>query len=306
MEFCPVIFIGRERSVAHDLIGGLELTQIEQLAGENTSLAPPFIRVLERHGRARGCQHQPGCVGKPIVTHQPMNAAQRIAQILARFGWHRVEQRERLGRVRRDRGTGLHDREVVASETARGAHRSRKILGADALVHACPMVLASQDLAERVERLGFNVFRQLLRPPSLANLAFGAVAVALGKQDPRERKPALAARRLAAREATHRRGVAPLLPQSPFRAPAQQADARPVRVVGNECRVPAETRFTGRVAQDQPFDELLGHRIADRFFDAGCFASFALAHQIDRLLDRLHQLRRSCGCGGRWSLSDRR
>src|SRR5450759_639480 len=176
-----------------------------------------------------------------------------------------------------------------------------KSLAADALDHACPM-----DLAERVERLGFNVFRQLLRPPSLANLAFGAVAVALGKQDPRERKPAFAARRLAAREATHRRGVAPLLPRSPFRAPAQQADARPARVVGNECRVPAETRFTGRVAQDQPFDELLGHRIADRFFDAGCFASFALAHQIDRLLDRLHQLRRSCGCGGRWSLSDRR
>ena len=45
-------------------------------------------------------------------------------------------------------------------------------------------------------------------------------------------------------------------------------------------------RVTARVAQDQPFDELLGHRIVDRFFDGGCFASFALAHQIDRLLDR--------------------
>jgi hypothetical protein len=36
------------------LIGGLELTQIEQLAGENPALAPPFIRVLKRHrGRDR-------------------------------------------------------------------------------------------------------------------------------------------------------------------------------------------------------------------------------------------------------------
>src|SRR5665647_1875486 len=75
MEFCSVIFIGWERGVAHDLIGGLELTQIEQLAGENTALAPPFICVLERHGLGRGCQHQTGCVGKPIVTQHPMNAA---------------------------------------------------------------------------------------------------------------------------------------------------------------------------------------------------------------------------------------
>ena len=148
------------------------------------------------------------------------------------------------------------------------------------------MVLASQKLAECGERLGFNVLGELFRPPGLANLASGTVAVALGQQHARERKPALGARRLAAREATHGRGVTPLLPQSSFRAPAQQAHARPVRVVGNKCRVPAETRFTARLAQDQPFDQLLGHWIADRFFDARCFAGFALTHQIDRLLDR--------------------
>jgi hypothetical protein len=40
------------------------------------------------------------------------------------------------------------------------------------------------------------------------------------------------------------------------------------------------------VAQDEPFDEFLGCRIADRFFDDGRFASPGLAHQIDRLLYR--------------------
>jgi hypothetical protein len=40
------------------------------------------------------------------------------------------------------------------------------------------------------------------------------------------------------------------------------------------------------VAQDEPFDELLGRRIADRFLYDGRFASFGLAHQIDRLLNR--------------------
>lgn len=40
------------------------------------------------------------------------------------------------------------------------------------------------------------------------------------------------------------------------------------------------------MAQDEPFDELLGRRIADRFLYDGRFASFGLAHQIDRLLNR--------------------
>src|SRR5450631_2167081 len=148
------------------------------------------------------------------------------------------------------------------------------------------MVVAREQIAERVERVGFNAFRQLLRTPGLANLAFGAVTVALGKQNPRERKPAPAGRRLTAREAAHRRGIAALLPQSRLRPPAQRAHARPVRVVGNESRVAAETRVTVWMTQDEPFDELLRSRIANGFFDGRRFAGLALAHQIDRLPDR--------------------
>ncbi len=181
MEFCPVILVGRQRGVAHDLIGGLELTQIEQLAGENPPLAPPFIRVLQRQDLGPGCQHQTGRVGIPVVAHHPMNAAQGVTQILAGLGWNGVEQIERLGRARRDRGTSLHDREVVVSEPTRGTHRSRKILGADALVHACPMVVTREDIAERVERIGFGTFRQLIGTPRHAHLTLGAVTVAVGK-----------------------------------------------------------------------------------------------------------------------------
>ena len=166
------------------------------------------------------------------------------------------------------------------------------------------MVLECQKLAECGERLGFNVLGQLLRPPGLANLALGTVTIALGQQHARKRKAAFGTRRLAAREATHGRGVAPLLPQSPFGAPAQQPNVRPARVVANEYRVPVETRFTAWVAQDQPFDELLGYRIANRFFDGGGFASFTPANQIDRLLDR-RKVRRS-GCHSRSRRINRR
>ena len=98
MQFRPIVLIGRRRRVAHHLIGGLELTQIEQLSGENAPLAPPLIRVLERHGLGRCRQHHPGGVGNPIVPHQPVNAAERKAQILARLARDRVEQGERLVR----------------------------------------------------------------------------------------------------------------------------------------------------------------------------------------------------------------
>jgi len=79
------------------------------------------------------------------------------------------------------------------------------------------MIVAGEKVAECLERLGFSALRQFLRPPRLANQACGAVTVAFGKQDARERKPALGARRLTSREAANRRGVALLLPQARLR-----------------------------------------------------------------------------------------
>ena len=51
------------------------------------------------------------------------------------------------------------------------------------------MVLAGKKVAECLERLGLGAVRQFLRPPGLANQARGAVAIAFGKQDAREREP---------------------------------------------------------------------------------------------------------------------
>jgi hypothetical protein len=105
----------------------------------------------------------------------------------------------------------------------------------------------------------------------------------------RPREPSvrpLGARRLIADEAVNRRGVAPLLPQARFRAPAQLAHARPVRIVGNEGRVTAEIRGTVRVSQDEPFDEFLRGGLSDGFFDRGRVAGLGLAHQIDGLFYR--------------------
>ena len=60
------------------------------------------------------------------------------------------------------------------------------------------MVLAREQIAERLERLGFGALRQLLRPPGFASLACGAVTVAFGKKDAREGEAPYGARRLIA------------------------------------------------------------------------------------------------------------
>ena len=75
MEIRPVIFIGRQRGLAHDLIRSLELAEIEQLAGENTPFAPPFVGVLQRHGLRRRRQHQTRGVVDSIVTQHPVDTA---------------------------------------------------------------------------------------------------------------------------------------------------------------------------------------------------------------------------------------
>ena len=46
----PVIFIGRRCGGTDNIVGGLELALIKQLAGEHAPLAPPLIGVLQRHG----------------------------------------------------------------------------------------------------------------------------------------------------------------------------------------------------------------------------------------------------------------
>ena len=225
-------------------------------------------------------------VGDAIPTHHPANAAQRVAQILPGPGRNVIEPAERLVRIRRNGRTSLHDRDVVAAKVTCGAHRSRQILGANPLVHARPMVLGGQEVAERLERLGLDAFRQFLRSPGLANPRRCTITVALGQKHPRKREAALGSDRSISRKGVNRRGVTPLLPKTRLRPPAHQACAGPTRVVGNEGGISPEIGVGVGVAQDKPFDKSAGRRIVDVFFDRGRFTGLGLARQIDRVLYR--------------------
>ena len=125
------------------------------------------------------------------------------------------------------------------------------------------MVLARQQVAEQLERVGLGALRQFIRPPGLANQARGTVTIAFGEQHPREREAAVGAHRPIADETANGGGVAALLPQARLGPLPHQPHARPARVIGDERRVSAEVRVGLRMAQDEPFDEFPRRRVAD-------------------------------------------
>ena len=122
----------------------------------------------------------------------------------------------------------------------RGPHRGREILGADALVHAGLIVVAAEQIAERIEHIGFRAFRQVFRPIGLNDQRLGAVAISLAEQRAGQRQPPLCRQRMIGGEAMHRRRADLVVPQPRFGAPAHQRHAGPIGIADDERRVAGE------------------------------------------------------------------
>ncbi len=314
MEIGAVIRIGRRRGLVHDAICGPDLAEIDELAGEDATLAPPFVSVLTLQILGRSGENQfDGCRNvsfgrhnaaadiraRRVVAQQPVHTAQRVTQITARVAADRVQQRAALGGFRLRGAAGLDDRNVVVANAFGGARRGAKILGADAPVHARHMVGTGQHARKCREHGRFHFGRQWRRPPRRANLALGGGAVALPHLDTGERKPAGGAGRVIADESAHRDGVGPRLPQLLLGAPAYERNARPVGIGTDEGGVPFQSGLGIRTAQQRPFDDFLRQRIA-----GGCRPRSRLTHLIlTRELNRLFRRseigrQRCCRIGG--------
>src|SRR5438046_7387063 len=108
------------------------------------------------------------------------------------------------------------------------------------------MVGARHEIGKGGKHLSLKLGGELLGSPNLADLALGTAAVTLAEQYASKSQPASSssAGRLPVQEATHRHGVTPLLPQRSFCALAQEAEARPGRIVADERYIAAEIRAT--------------------------------------------------------------
>src|SRR6266700_2544618 len=163
--------------------------------------------------------------------------AERISQVLAYLAWNLLEQRASIARFRHSRLTRVDDRDIWTAQPHRCTQCRHEIFGSNAAIHSNGMICAGYKLRKGGKHLSLNLGRQLLGSPSLADLALRAAAVTLVEQHASKRQAASHAGRLAGQEATHRHGVAPLLPQRSFRAPAQKRECRPSRIVADERNI---------------------------------------------------------------------
>ena len=190
VEFGTVIGICRRRRIAHHLIRGIRVADVDEPTGQPPPLPPPFIGVLTSQilGRSREHQHSRG--REFLVQHQPVKAAQREAHIAACFAGNRVEQRSSLGGACLSGGAGFDNRHFIVPETLCSAHRRTEVFCAYAPVHACRVVGPCQLVAELVEHGSLQLGWQFRRPPYRANFARSAGLVALSLQHARKREPA--------------------------------------------------------------------------------------------------------------------
>src|SRR5262249_23647814 len=71
----PVVFPARNSRVARDLISGLGVIVVEQLAGNQPALDPPLVGVDRGRGVARDGEDKRCCLGGPVGAPQPLRAA---------------------------------------------------------------------------------------------------------------------------------------------------------------------------------------------------------------------------------------
>ena len=286
MLLAAIVLVRRCRGAVGDLVGELELLEVEQLAGNHPPLHPPLVGIDQPLRLARRRQQRVRGVGDLVGAAQPLNAAEQVARVVARRRRHCLQRRLGPRRLVDDRGAGLGDREFGRIEMARGAHAGLVVVGIEADIHPHLVVGRSDQTGERGAGLPFKVCGKTVVAPRFAHCRLRAGLVALREQGARERKSALGAvRPLAGEEGDDRLRIGALLPQRRLGAAPQRNEARPARIGGKERDVAGEIHV-GVAAQDHPFDHLARERVGDGTFGARRLVEPRLAHEVDRLLDR--------------------
>jgi hypothetical protein len=284
MRFTTIVFAGRRRGGAHDLIRGLVVALVEQFSREDPPHAPPLVGVLQRHAFRRRGQDDAARFQELFLPHQPLDAAQQVAKIALRIGRDGIQPVGGLVVASFDGAACFHDRNRVIANTARSAHRCRHVLCADHLVHARLKIVAIEHVAEDLEHVRLGAFGQFFRAERGFRDPLGADAVAFAEQRTRQREPALCGQRLIGGEGVHGRRIGLLLPQMRLGAPAQQDGAGPFGIIGDERDVTLEMGERIRMAQDEPFGEFLRSRVTDGFRGVGRVAGLGAAGQLDHVL----------------------
>ena len=272
------VFLGRLRSFRYHAIGRAGVAQIEQLAGHDAALDPPFLAVMDLGEIAgRGQQHLRR-LGNLVLMTQKVRVREQIAGILPCVRRHGVEELPRIAALAVDRDARLRDREIGAAQSMRGAQRGFAVPREQPLLHARLVIGAAQIFRIALEHLLLDVSGEGVVAPGLAYEGLGGLDVALRDERARQHQEAHARlRRRAVEEAQRLCRLDVLDPQHRLRALAEHPEVRPARIAGDEGEEALAVSAAMIAAQNDPFNQLARHRIRDRGRDFGRLTGAAVA-----------------------------
>jgi hypothetical protein len=261
-----IVVPARHGGLARDAIGAPGLVEVEKLACDEPSLDPPLIGVDGLSVLGGDRQDQLGGALGVVGAAKKLGIAEEVADVAMRLCGHGVEQSLGIRRLLDHGGARLGDGRRVAAGAFGRTQRALDVLGVEAHIHARLVIGCRDQVVEDVERQGLELAREIVVAPRVAHQALRAGAVALQEQRAGEGEFSLGADRpFLAEECPHEGRVGTIRPQRALGAAAQHSDRRPGGVRGDESGIAAQAdAFVLVAAQDRPFDQLAGDRIADR------------------------------------------
>ena len=191
MVFGAVVVARGFGRIARHLVGGLRVADVEQLAGEQAALDPPFVGIVALIELLWQRAQQRHRLGDVIAAPEHLQAGELVADVVAGRRRHGFEQ-GLVAVLAKHRDAGLGDGRLVAAEAFGGAQPCLGVvLLVEAAIHARLVVVAGQKFAEAVLDLLFDVRRKAVGAPGLAHQRLGGLAIALGQQRARQREATL-------------------------------------------------------------------------------------------------------------------
>ncbi len=97
-------------------VGLARLTLIQQLAGDDAPLDPPFFRIDQQARIARCCVKKLRRLARLVLTAQPLGARKKIGGIAMQFGRNGIEKRRRIGRLADDGCARTRQRQITSAQ----------------------------------------------------------------------------------------------------------------------------------------------------------------------------------------------
>ena len=273
--------------VSDDPVSQARVAGVEELAGDDAPLRPPFVAVGEDCRIARGAGHGVRGFGELVVPPQPLGPGERIGGVRLERPRHCIQKGARLLGVVGDGDARLDEVGVVGAGARGGAARSAPVLFEQHPLHAEPVVGLGEHAGELLQDLRLELLAEAVPPPSFADERGGVLVEPVGLEGEGERELAGRGRGpLRGEEGAHQRRGLAVIEQRLLGALADEGAGRPARILAQEARDALEAD-RGRGADRDPLHQGAHTRVRDRIAQAVAFSDVGLAVGLDRLLDEV-------------------